>query len=130
MAITDIDPSAAGKASGVARRRAILANAERAQLVDQTVELLDAEEIGTKMVQAAVNLIQAAAEGVIPQPETPLERKQLADAAKVIYMMGRLELGQSTSNVAYATAGDRDAQLADIQRRAAALAAEQGSASQ
>ncbi len=121
MAIADIDPSAAGKASGAARRRAMLAHADRVQLIDQAVANIDTQNIGTNMLQAAVNLVEASARGEIPTPETPLERKQLADAAKVVYFMARLQLGESTQNVAHATVEDARAKRAELEERMARL---------
>lgn len=113
-----------GVASGVAKRRAILANAERVDLVDTLVDGLTDEDIGTNLLSSAVKLVNAAASGEIPVPETPLERKQLADAAKVVHYMARLQLGESTSNVATRSVEDARAERARLEERMRALAAE------
>jgi hypothetical protein len=44
----------------------------------------------------------AAVEGEIPVPQTPLDRLRLAETARILHTIGRLESDESTSNVAHA----------------------------
>ena len=61
----------------------------------------------------------AAVDGEIPVPETPLDRLRLAETAKILYSIGRLETGESTANVATATI-DLDAIIDKAERLSAA----------
>lgn len=126
MAIADLDPVAGGQASGRARRARAIERAARAEIVDTITNGLEREQIGPALLQMAAKLAHEAATAHITV-DNAYERKATAETAKILHTMGRLELGESTNNTAtFAVQGDRDAKVAELEARLAAMRGEQG----
>ena len=98
--LTREDASRGGIAAAPVRRRIALERMQRGELIEQLASWCEREEIGPFMLGAATYLAACAVSGEIPTPESPLERLRMAEAARVLHGMGRLEMGESTSNAA------------------------------
>ena len=105
--------------SAEVRRQNREAKAERQAEVARITAELDRSHIGPFALQAALVLAEAAILGDIQPPENALERKRLAETAEILHRIGRLELGESTSNAAHATldAATVAARYAELERQ-------------
>lgn len=109
--------------SAAVRREKRDAQRERTEQLARILETLDRSQLGPFAIQGAMYLAQAAITGEIPEPEDALERKRLIEAAELLHRIGRLEMGESTSNALHA-AVDVDAlatRRAELAARLAAL---------
>lgn len=102
-----------------ARRRNREAVEARKDQVAAIVAELDRTQLGPVALAVALKLALAVVAGDIPIPRDALERKRLAETAEILHRIGRLELGESTSNAVTLT-GD----LADLDAKRADLAAQ------
>jgi hypothetical protein len=108
---------AAGRRSGLARRERALERDRYAQAIDLLVaEFGGRGKLGEVAFASTMKLALAAVSGEIAEPETPLDRLRLAEAARIVHNIARLEVGESTSNVARA-----NVDLSTLQKRLAAL---------
>lgn len=83
-----------------AKRDAKLAKEQRVQAI---VDTLDHTQLGEYALKAVLALAQAALSGELTEPTDIRQRKLYAEAAEILHRIARLELGESTSNVAHAT---------------------------
>ncbi len=117
------------RAGGLARqaqwRERKLAEVELADAVTDLIEPLQRENIGPEFLRMALKLANDAIRAEVPV-STSLERKQTAEAAKILHTMARLELGESTANTVTFNATDYAARKAELDARMAALASEHG----
>lgn len=97
MALTDEDRSRGGHASRIARQKKRLALRQRSDVLWRVVEGLDADKVPDFLVGRAMETVNSLN---IPECETPTDFLKLVSAADVLYKMGRLAGGQSTSNTA------------------------------
>lgn len=112
----------AGKRSAAIR---MARKAEAAQYRDELNALLEASAdgaLGQQARAAAFVLTRTCVAGDLAPPRDALERLRIAQAVEILHRVARLEMDESTSNVAHASTGDDKARLADLQARVAMLA--------
>ena len=118
------DKAKEAQARSVASRRKNREDAAlRRQQIERMAQELDHSQVGPVTLAAAFKLAIICATGEVPVPKDALERKRLAETAEILHRIARLELGESTSNIAHATASneERTEQLAQLQARMDAL---------
>lgn len=113
----------AGRRSQAVQAQKRAERAEHLARVDAILDTFDGEHLGPTTLAAALVLAKAAVRGEIPIPANATERKKLAEAAEILHRIGRLELGESTSNThtVSETAQDVAARLSDARSRLAML---------
>lgn len=80
-----------------------LERAQRAQVVDQVVDWSQRENLSISALNAALTMIHRASSALEDiEVATALDVERIANAAKTMHGLMRLELGESTSNVATA----------------------------
>ena len=78
---------------------------QRQAEIEHIIEVLDHEQLGPFALTAALALAHNALSGEMAPPETPLDRLRLAETAVLLHKIGRLEMGESTSNTVVAHVG-------------------------
>lgn len=122
MALTPADHQRGGIRSGQARLRLRAERADRSAILGTVLNHLEREQIAPELLEHAVNLIRRASDADV-DIRSASDVRHLAEAGKIIHGMARLELGESTANVAHASIQDRMAQAAELQARLDALRA-------
>ena len=109
-------------------RRAELA--EKRQTVDKLIDWADRERLPIAAMGTALALMQAIYDDLqqLPPAGTPLDMLRKAETAKILHGIGRLELGESTSNTLTATV-DPDALAQRLAKLRGAESPEHGATS-
>ena len=76
---------------------------QRRAEIEHIIETLDRDDLGPYTLAAALAAAHLALSGELEPPETVLDRLRLGELAQILQRIGRLELGESTSNAAHAT---------------------------
>lgn len=102
MALTNADRAKGAEISQKVRQERILATAQRREVVDTVTSWADREQLPITAMQTVLTLMDAVQAGVanLPEANTALDVQRLAEAAKTVHSLMRLEMGESTSNVA------------------------------
>lgn len=126
MALTQSDREAGALARGRQQRRDIAKRAELTEVLVPILQGFSRDELGTELLRTAASLAKAANDAEV-EITNAYERKATMETAALAQKMGRLELGESTNNTAtFAVQGDRDAKVAELEARLAAMRGEQG----
>lgn len=101
MALTNEQRAKGTEVSQRVRQERIAERAQRQEVVNLVTDWADRENLSLAAMQAALTAIQRGSQALNDVPlETALDVLRSAEAARIWHSLMRLEMGESTSNVA------------------------------